>query len=109
MLPIQNDEKYLKLREISHFKVTGPTPRQILAARVALRWSQQDLATAAGVGISSVRRLEGMTTNEVVSEGLRPSTVQKIVEALEAAGVDFLQENDDRIGIMFSRILPIKD
>ena len=67
----------------------------------------QDLAKNAGVGISSVRRLEGMTTNEVVSEGLRPSTVQKIVEALEAAGVDFLQESDDRIGIMFSRFLPV--
>ena len=50
-----------------------------------------------------------MTTNEVASEGLRPSTVQKIVEALEAAGVDFLQESDDRIGIMFSRFLPVND
>lgn len=109
MLLLLNEGKYLKLREISHFKVTGPTPRQILAARVALRWSQQDLAKTAGVGISSVRRLEGMTTNEVVSEGLRPSTVQKIVEALEAAGVDFLQESDDRIGIMFSRFLPVND
>lgn len=35
-------------------------PAQLRAARALLDWTQDDLATAAGVGISSVREIEGL-------------------------------------------------
>ena len=38
----------------------SPNCRQIQAARVALGWSQQDLADKAEVGVASVSRLEAL-------------------------------------------------
>jgi PAS domain S-box-containing protein len=56
------------------------------AARGLLDWSVQELADAAKVSISTVRRLEGEQDGTPVT----PATGARIREALEAAGVGFL-------------------
>lgn len=62
------------------------TAAQIRAGRALLRWSAQDLATKADVGISTVQRMEA-------AEGV-PSASSKNLEAvqrvMEEAGVEFL-------------------
>lgn len=61
--------------------------RQIRAARALLGWSQDDLADAAEIGVSTVKRLEaGDGTGPI---GGRPSTVIALLSALIAAGVSF--------------------
>jgi len=91
------------MREITRLKIIGPTPRQILAARVALKWSQQELADLADVGIASVRRLEALKSTDKMTDYLRPRTIEKIVGALQEGGIEFIEENTDRVGVMFSR------
>ncbi|MCO5156687.1 MAG: helix-turn-helix domain-containing protein [Aquamicrobium sp.] len=56
-------------------------------ARAALGWGVRDLAQAAAVSADTVSRLER-------GEELMPRTVQAIRTALEAAGVEFI--NDER-------------
>ncbi len=61
--------------------------RQIKAGRALLGWSQDDLAKAADIGISTMKRLEaGDGTGPI---GGRPATVVAIITALVAAGVSF--------------------
>jgi transcriptional regulator with XRE-family HTH domain len=64
--------------------------REMRAGRALLGWSQVELAKAASVGVATVRRLEAAGTE------LRGSAeaVWKIQKALEAAGVEFLPENE---------------
>jgi transcriptional regulator with XRE-family HTH domain len=59
--------------------------RQIKAARMLLDWSQDRLAEAAGIGIATIKRLEAQDNGL----GGRDDTVNKIVGALAAAGVEF--------------------
>jgi transcriptional regulator with XRE-family HTH domain len=67
-------------------KVVLVISRQIKAARALAGWEQQQLATLAGVAISTVRRLEGL--NGPISAQFE--TVEKIRVAFEKAGVEFL-------------------
>ena len=73
------------------------TSDQIRAARALLRWSAQDLAGKAGIGISTVQRMEN-------AEGV-PSASGKNLEAvqrtLERAGVEFT--NGDSPGVRLKR------
>ena len=66
--------------------------REIRAGRALLGWSQVELAKAASVGVATVTRLEAAGTE------LRGSAqvIWKIQKALEAAGVEFLPEDDTR-------------
>ena len=60
--------------------------RQIKAARSFLRWRQDELARQTGLALSTIRRLER-------SEGpieANFDTVQKIRQALESAGIEFI-------------------
>jgi transcriptional regulator with XRE-family HTH domain len=69
--------------------------RQIKAARALLGWSQEDLARAADVSVPTIKRLEA-------SEGLlggRSETGEKIQKALQAAGVEFIDENGGGPGV----------
>lgn len=63
--------------------------RQIKAARALLDWSQSDLASASGVSEPTIKRLEA-ADNEL---GGRADTVDKIIAALEHAGVKFIDDN----------------
>jgi predicted transcriptional regulator len=69
--------------------------RQIKAARALLAWSQDQLAAAADVSIPTIKRLEA-NDGPLGGRGL---TVEKIVTGLEAAGVEFIDENGGGPGV----------
>ena len=73
------------------------TSEQMRAARALLRWDQKRLADAAGISVETVKRLE--KTPGRVSAYL--ATVDAIRKALEAAGVEFT--NDDAPGVRLHR------
>ena len=69
--------------------------RQIKAARALLAWSQEELAAAADVSIPTIKRLEAQDG----PLGGRSDTGSKICLALEAAGVEFIDENGSGPGV----------
>jgi predicted transcriptional regulator len=69
-------------------KIKKISIKQIKAARMLLGWSQADLGEAAGLGDATVPRLEAAGGDL----GGRPETSEKIVAALEKAGVEFLDD-----------------
>lgn len=73
------------------------TIRQVKAARALLGWYQDDLAKAAGVSKPTVARLE----TDDGDLGGYPGTRDKIVSALEAAGVEFT--NGGQPGVRMKR------
>jgi len=78
------------------------TATQCRAARALLDWSQQELADRARVGIVTVRQLEGGKTQP------RRSTLDVIQRALEAAGVEFIDENGGGPGVRLRKRQPKK-
>ena len=75
------------------------TTRQIKAARALLGWSQADLARNSGVSEPTVARLEAVDGDL----GGRENTVQKIRDAIEAAGIQFFEENGGGEGARFRK------
>lgn len=61
---------------------------QLRAARALLDWSQDKLAETSGVGVATIRRLEGQRGN------LRTysDTLWRLQSALEGAGIIFIPE-----------------
>lgn len=75
-----------------------------MAARVSLGWGQKELAEAAGVSLTSIRKLEALPPSAEPLDSLRPSLIKKIVTALQDAGVEFTYEQGaQRLGISFYR------
>ena len=75
------------------------TGGQIRAARALLRWSAQDLADSAGVGIQTIKRFEAV-------DGVPPSrsaTLLDVQSALVAAGVEFIGSPEDAPGVRLRR------
>jgi predicted transcriptional regulator len=62
--------------------------RQLKAARELVAWSQEELAGMSGVSLPTIQRLEA----EGGDLGGRPTTGEKIIAALEKAGVEFLDD-----------------
>jgi DNA-binding XRE family transcriptional regulator len=69
--------------------------RQVKAARALLAWSQEQLAAAAEASIPTIKRLEAQDG----PIGGRTETAAKIRAALEAAGVEFIDENGGGAGV----------
>ena len=69
------------------------TPGQCRAARGLLDWSQQELASQAGIGIVTVRQIEAGVTEP------RRATLAVVRQALEKAGVEFIDENGSGPGV----------
>ncbi len=71
------------------------TVAQLRAARALVGWSQPEVADRSAVGIATIRRMEG-------ARGL-PKTaaenVWKVQQALEDAGVVFIDENGGGPGV----------
>ena len=61
--------------------------RQIKAGRVLLGWSQPDLASAAKIGLGTLKRLEAGDADKPL--GGREKTTIAVVSALVSAGVSF--------------------
>jgi hypothetical protein len=75
----------------------GISSAQLRAARALLRWSALDLANASKVGVATIRRVE-------VMEGEIPVTSANeaaLRNALESAGVEFIEENGGGAGVRF--------
>ena len=73
------------------------TGEQIRAARALLRWDQKKLAEASAISLPTIKRLEAIKGKVSAYTG----TVDKIQKALEAAGVEFL--DDDAPGVRLRR------
>lgn len=71
------------------------TGAQLRAARALVGWSAQELATASGVGVTTIRKNE--LTNGPVS--MIRANVEVITRALETAGVQFISENGGGAGV----------
>lgn len=69
--------------------------QQIRAARALLGWSQKDHAEHSGVSLPTIKRLES-AGGEL--GGLK-STSEKLLNALEAAGAMFIDENGEGPGV----------
>lgn len=69
---------------------------QVRAAKALLRWSGEDLASKAGVSLSTIRRVE---SSEGIPEAQNIKTIMAIKKALEDAGVEFIGTPDDRPGV----------
>jgi hypothetical protein len=68
---------------------------QLRAARALLRWSALDLAQASKVGVATIRRVEVMEGDIPVTSANQAA----IRGALEAAGVEFIDENGGGPGV----------
>ena len=72
------------------------TGSQIRAGRALVRWSVQELANVAEIGVATVRRAE-ITDGAV--ENLTAANARAIRTALESAGVEFIAENGGGAGV----------
>jgi transcriptional regulator with XRE-family HTH domain len=77
----------------------------VRAARALLRWEQRDLAVASSVSLPTVKRLESKPG--VMSAHM--STVAALRTALEAAGVEFIEENGGGPGVRLRKRQQKKD
>ena len=75
---------------------------QIRAARIALRWSVEELASQSGVSVRTIKRMEAV-------DGTPNSTIpnlNSVKSALESAGIEFIGTPDDAPGIRIHRVRP---
>jgi len=75
------------------------TSELIRAARALLRWEQRQLAEASSVSLPTVKRLEAKPG---VLAAHAP-TIAALVHALEAAGVEFIDENGGGAGVRLKK------
>lgn len=68
--------------------------RQIRAARGLLGWSRSDLIEASGISLSALLRLESAQADS------RSSTLNKVIVALNAAGIEFINDGRGGVGVL---------
>ncbi len=71
------------------------TVPQLRAARSLIGWSQNELANASGVAIATIKRMEGGRGLAKTAAG----NVWKVQQALEDAGVVFIDRNGGGPGV----------
>ena len=69
------------------------TPAQSRAARGLLKWNMPDLARASGVSVSTINSFELERRTPI------PANLAAIRQALEAAGVEFIDPNGGGPGL----------
>ena len=67
-------------------------PVQLKMARAAVGWGVRELAKKAGVTANTVTRIEN-------GADAKQSTMDRLQDALEAAGIEFIQENGGGPGV----------
>jgi hypothetical protein len=75
------------------------TSAQIRAARALVRWRAQDLARESSVGVATIRRAE-LTDSDTSMTAANDLAVRR---ALEAAGVEFIDENGGGPGVRLKK------
>jgi transcriptional regulator with XRE-family HTH domain len=65
---------------------------QLRMARVAVGWGVRELADKAGVTANTVTRIEN-------GADAKQSTIERLRRALEAAGIEFIDENGGGPGV----------
>ena len=88
-MPLASDEMPKISIQDGTVKRAMITAAQIRAARGLLNLSQAQLSEMAGLGIATIKRIEASTEIRGAA-----STLWKIQEALEAAGIEFLSTQD---------------
>jgi transcriptional regulator with XRE-family HTH domain len=76
------------------------TSAQIRAARALIRWTAEDLARKADLGVATIRRAEA-------TDGPLQMTVSNLAavrRTLEAVGIEFIFEDDGGLGVRLRRI-----
>lgn len=76
------------------------TGGQMRAARGLLRWSAQDLADKARLGVATVRRAEGFDGEPSITT----ANADAVQRALEVAGVEFIPENGGGAGVRLRKV-----
>ena len=76
-------------------KLKPLTSAQIRAARALIRWSAEDLARESALGVTTIRRAE-LAESETSMTTVNDLAVRR---TLEAAGVEFIDENDGGPGV----------
>ena len=79
----------------NYFRYKMITSGQIRAARALLKWNSTQLSSFSGIGTTTIRRYE-------LSDGVpnaNISTLSKIKQTLEAAGVEFIGAPDNNPGV----------
>ena len=80
-------------------KLRPLTSAQIRSARALIRWRAQDLARESSVGVATIRRAE--LANEATT--LTAANDLAIRHALEAAGIEFIDENGGGPGVRLKK------
>jgi transcriptional regulator with XRE-family HTH domain len=80
------------------------TSELIRAARAILRWEQRQLAEASSVSLPTIKRLESKPGILVA----HASTMAALKRALEAAGVEFIDENGGGPGVRLRKPQHVK-
>jgi ribosome-binding protein aMBF1 (putative translation factor) len=75
---------------LSHTKMDMLTPMQLRAARALVGWSREELAEKAGIAAVTVRAFE------LLGADSKQSTILKMRRAIEAAGVELLDEDQTK-------------
>jgi transcriptional regulator with XRE-family HTH domain len=76
------------------------TSAQLRAGRALVRWSAEDLARASAVSVTTIRRAE-LTTDETSMTAANDLAVR---HALEAADVEFIDENGGGPGVRLKKL-----
>ncbi|WKL23715.1 helix-turn-helix transcriptional regulator (plasmid) [Agrobacterium tumefaciens] len=75
-------------------KITGA---QIRAARALKRWTLQDLADRASMGLSTIRRAEAEDGVPTITT----ANLKLIQMTLEDSGIEFIEANGGGVGVRF--------
>ena len=76
-------------------KTRALTSAQIRAARALLQWSAADLAKESSVGVNTIRRAE-IAGDQIALTAANSAMLRRV---LEAAGVEFIDENGGGPGV----------
>lgn len=79
-------------------KISFVSPSQLRAARGLIGWSQTELARQSGLSLPTVKRVEAELGIRVSDDARL-----KLRHALEAAGVEFIDENGGGAGVRLKK------
>ena len=85
---------------VSRMKLRPLTSSQIRAGRTLLRWSADDLARESALGVNTIRRAE-LAEDRTSLTAANDLAVRR---ALEAAGVEFIDENGGGPGLRLRKV-----